>query len=435
MYYYCDEIDEDSQHNPPGWESHVHPEGAPYFFHPEKRVLTEANLYDETTFVQIHCDIKTIDDFLRAQNIRLPQGADLVLDLLPSPSGGTMTGYYFADYTNRCFFFLDSFDTANTTGCSSVTGVTSIAHVRHEIEANYWYHCFLFPTICELKAEMVDELRDIVLHAMGDVMTSTTSTVPYTAEDLQNILSISNGLRSINCRTHFGGSMCIYSRLMSIFVRQRFLNFHGQPSARLNRDQSAMWVDRMMWHTAWSQFIRKLNDEWQELTLYATVLLNANVAFLAIQSIDRALNEPRSPIQITSYVSTIISIASILLGLLLVRHYRTKAKANSDDAATFLIQRHPTLGLEALAIMYSLPYALLMWAMVSFLAAFTLMCLLESDFSTRSLVIATWIVMAALIGWSIWIITRSSHKPPRKRWMWFNFFRRCSRTSGAIFAC
>jgi hypothetical protein len=52
----------------------------------------------------------------------------------------------------------------------------------------------------------------------------------------------------------------------------------------------------------------------------ATVLLNANVGFLAINSVDAG---GRSPIQVASYMSLVSSLGSMILGLLLVSHNRT----------------------------------------------------------------------------------------------------------------
>jgi len=54
------------------------------------------------------------------------------------------------------------------------------------------------------------------------------------------------------------------------------------------------------------------------------VLLNANVAFLAIQSVDNAASVGhRSNAQRASYFSIVTSIAAIILGLLLVRQHHT----------------------------------------------------------------------------------------------------------------
>jgi len=59
------------------------------------------------------------------------------------------------------------------------------------------------------------------------------------------------------------------------------------------------------------------------------------VAFLAIQSVDEEPKLPeRSPAQLASYVSIFASIGSIILGLLLIRHNRTKTKKTALDAVS-----------------------------------------------------------------------------------------------------
>ncbi|EEB99584.1 hypothetical protein MPER_00712 [Moniliophthora perniciosa FA553] len=64
----------------------------------------------------------------------------------------------------------------------------------------------------------------------------------------------------------------------------------------------------------------RMRDEWQSINLLATVILNANVAFLAIQSVDEnSVTPARSAAQITSYLSVIASLGSIVIGLLLTR--------------------------------------------------------------------------------------------------------------------
>ena len=58
--------------------------------------------------------------------------------------------------------------------------------------------------------------------------------------------------------------------------------------------------------------------------LQATVLLNANVEFLAIQSIDSAaLPGHRSYAQRASYFSIVTSVGAIFCGLLLAREHNT----------------------------------------------------------------------------------------------------------------
>ena len=73
---------------------------------------------------------------------------------------------------------------------------------------------------------------------------------------------------------------------------------------------------------------------WIQPAFQATVMLNANVAFLAIQSVDVNSNPYRSPAQISSYLSVVANIGSIILGLLLLRQNRTKSKETADEAVS-----------------------------------------------------------------------------------------------------
>ncbi len=111
------------------------------------------------------------------------------------------------------------------------------------------------------------------------------------------------------------------------------------------------------------------------------MLLNANVALLAIPTVVVA-DGPVTMAEITSYLSIVASIGCILVGLLLIRQHRVKSKDTAEDAVSddllalismnsafpqnnYLNSRkHETLGIETLAIIYSLPYALLMWGYV-----------------------------------------------------------------------
>ncbi|TFK34470.1 hypothetical protein BDQ12DRAFT_738210 [Crucibulum laeve] len=420
--------------DPLGWISCLHPEGARYFFHEQKRIFTDANLYDPNLLDHITTDIAIIYDFIRTQSIELAPTVDLVLDLVYDEEHELIDRYYFADHQSRTIFFLDEIDGYDLPAWHQIEGVTAHSHIGHEIEAQYWYHCQLFPTTLAITHEHVNELRDLLMHAIGDTMTSQTSTSPYDHDDLQKLLGLTNSLKK-NVGTSYGGSTFLLSRLMHTFARHRFLNWHGEPCARLNRDQSVygsitnkrtwlvktlspllfsapdihlrslekMLVDGVMYSSVWTQSIVKLNNEWQEFILYAMVLLNANVA-LAIQTVDQDAHPYRSAAQIASYISTVASIGSIMLGLLLVRQNRTKAKESAEDAISFIHRRtHPTLGMETIAIMFSLPYALLMWAMVSFLTAFSLMCFEDSNIPTRLLVGGAWAAIAVLIFWCIWM--------------------------------
>jgi len=121
----------------------------------------------------------------------------------------------------------------------------------------------------------------------------------------------------------------------------------------------------------------KLQDEWIGFVLWSTVMLAVNVGFLSIpgvmfsstngdtlKSVHQEIILPSSS-QVASTLSAEASIGSILIGLFLVRHNRTKQDLDPTGAATYLSRSSQRiLGLEAMAIIFSLPWALLLWSYV-----------------------------------------------------------------------
>ena len=106
-------------------------------------------------------------------------------------------------------------------------------------------------------------------------------------------------VRSLSTQSMAG----INLRRISFKGSAKFLNFYGQPEARLNRDDSVyghstnrrtwfiksisiflfsapdvhlenlqkMWVDRILHNAVWEEGLRKVTDEWQEFILYVSV--------------------------------------------------------------------------------------------------------------------------------------------------------------------
>ncbi|CAA7270225.1 unnamed protein product [Cyclocybe aegerita] len=419
---------------PEGWAKHTHPEGARYFYHKEKRVYTDADLYDDDILTQAHEDLETMENFISKNHITLPENHDLVIDLRYQEDKTIATTYYYVDHTSRTIFFLDTYEARNLYACYEILGCKTDSHLGHEIEAQYWLFVQFYPNSIPLTSMLISELRDVALHFIGDSMTSPFSTSPYTMDDLYKILTLtSNAEKNIGLRSV--GTTSLLTRLLYIFAHARFHNFHGEAHARIERNISVygesttrrtwlikamspilfsapdvhlrtlqkMWVDKLMHKAVWEESVKKMNDEWQEFILFATVLLNANVAFLAIQSVDIEQDPYRSAAQISSYLSVTASIGSIILGLLLIRQNRTKNRETAEDVHKFLLRRsHSSLGLETLAILYSLPYALLMWAMVSFLAAFACMCFQDSNITTRVSVGSLCVALVVLVAWCVW---------------------------------
>ncbi|TCD59974.1 hypothetical protein EIP91_010953 [Steccherinum ochraceum] len=414
---------------PEGWIACSHPEGALYFYHAEGRVYTEANITKSDVLSQVNGCVMRLRSILQstADTFRLPVDASLVLDPPPSWDPEGVWSYYYADHINRTLFWLEEYEF----DVGELDGVPNFSQLQHEIEAKYWTHVEYFPHAQHTTQGHADEIMGILSFAMVDQQTSPSSTVLFSVDDLQKMFSCA---KSAKKRTPSDHATAVIARLHTMFAHPRFLNYHGEVGARLERDQSVhgtgkyprstlirvlapalfnapyvhlhalerIWVDRTMCHLPWGLFIEKLKSEWQEFTLFATVLLNANVAFLAIPSVDSGL-DTRSPPQIISYVSIVCGIGCIIIGLLLVRQYRVKPRDTVEEATKFLFARtHPTRGVETLAILYSLPYALLMWSMLAFLAAFSYECFVAKDHAAVWSAGAAWIVVGLLIAWCIY---------------------------------
>ena len=126
-----------------------------------------------------------------------------------------------------------------------------------------------------------------------------------------------------------------------------------------------IYVDKVVKTRSWKVFTTEMTDEFKEYILYGTVLLNANVAYLSIPTVQSNQLFPElwtSSASMVSTISMILSLGSIIMGLLLVKQQR-KGGQYADEAVTFLETRgHLTRGSEMLAILLSLPYIFLMFA-------------------------------------------------------------------------
>ncbi|KAJ6620178.1 hypothetical protein B0H10DRAFT_1946239 [Mycena sp. CBHHK59/15] len=131
----------------------------------------------------------------------------------------------------------------------------------------------------------------------------------------------------------------------------RFQSVHGHISKRtlllcalspflfyipdsLKKALEDVFVDDLVNSQHYTNFVDRMSAEWREIVLY--VVLNVNVAFLAISSVDAATNSggSRSMVQISSYISAVASIGSIMFGLALIRKTRLKGKETAIQMAS-----------------------------------------------------------------------------------------------------
>ncbi|EMD32915.1 hypothetical protein CERSUDRAFT_98927 [Gelatoporia subvermispora B] len=189
-----------------------------------------------------------------------------------------------------------------------------------------------------------------------------------------------------------------------MFIRLVSPWFFGAPDVQL-RSLRKIWVDNFMLYPDWSDFIEKMKSEWSDFLLPSTVSLSTNVAFLAIPNLSMD-NSSLNAAQILSYISMTVSMGSIIMTLLLTRQngHHLRMRETAFKVVLFLRnRRHPRLGLEALAVVYSLPYGLILWAVITFLAAFSFVCFGGNDTLAMSTTGAVWIIIAMLVVWSLYI--------------------------------
>jgi hypothetical protein len=109
-----------------------------------------------------------------------------------------------------------------------------------------------------------------------------------------------------------------------------------------------IFVDEVACTARWNVFCSKFKRQLQDSNLLvsppfhghqlscdqccqATVLLNANVGFLAINTVDKG---GRDAIQMASYMSLVTSLGSIVLGLFFVSHDRTSGSNTATEAVS-----------------------------------------------------------------------------------------------------
>lgn len=415
-----------------GWESVVHPEGALYFYDATRHVFTDANLRSKKLFKAINHLADQLR--LKASDI-IDDSTHLVLELQVKEDA---CNYYFVQHDKRLLFWLQDFDEPICI-YEHVKGVKSDTHIKIALEAQYWMHCELYPNNAPIQHQIATELKHVLLHAHSDFLTSDTSVVPYDLATLQSMLDLSNHLVEYveplkpsgdECMELPAHLMCVLARLMRLFARSKFLNFYGQVGARLNANQSVYeveqsrqkgtlrlrlanaflwgtpaaqykflqktWIDNILNYPKWSKHISRLNSDWSNVTIFSTVMLAVDVSFLAVPDVTSAA-------AVVIYLSAMCSVSSLVVSMLLAVECRGWGTDSANGAASFMARMiHTQSDVEALAIMYSLPYAYLIWAMFCFVAALGISVFHSTNPATLVVVGLCWVAVTTLTLWPAW---------------------------------
>ncbi|KAI0287385.1 hypothetical protein BC826DRAFT_53980 [Russula brevipes] len=390
---------------------------------------------------------------------------DLVLDIMPTGDEQIQWSYYYACHETRCLFWLEAYDASYMISeLFGVRSPAHVRHRLESLYWNHWSLFPVVFDGRRVSPDIYDELLGILGHGCVDVLTSRASTLPYDDDTMHRMISLvktakgaedskayhtAGTTRLLSFFAHwrflyFHGQkharlvrdQTVYSKpkrerslLITLLSPLLFL----APEVHL-REMEKLWTDEIVVQPVWKSFMTKLLYEWDDLILWvrchfhnvtddlqchltttqSTVMVIANVGFLAIPGVilSNLSGSPltsasdmvifTSPTQIASCLSIEASIGSIVVSLLLVRHNRTKYNEDPAGAALYLFQNtHRIFGLEPLAIIFSLPWALLMWSLVVFLIALLLFCFTISNESTRISAAIMSALAASLAVWSI----------------------------------
>ncbi|KAG2151268.1 uncharacterized protein EDB93DRAFT_1249465 [Suillus bovinus] len=422
-----------------GWEPLTQPEGALIFYQPYKRVFTDVDVRDPETIVKLDKAVEKAYQGARNANIPLDPFVELGLELMVE-DGEEMWGYYFVDHERRVIFWFE--DHISQSLMSYVRGVERKSHIKYALEAQYCSsmfrmihgvgrtHIALFPNKRFLPEDIVVELKELVMYAQADTITSPTSLVRFTLDQIASILSLVDLLtNSANKKREH--SVWIAARFMQDFCYTKFVNFCGQPGARLDVDKSLygeesnttskttlframnviffgspdaqsrafhkILVDGNIVDARWKQYIDKLNSDWNGYTIFSTVMLAVDVSFLAVPSV-----QTQTPVILLSYISTLCAMGSLVVTLLLVGQVNKSLRGPNTDAASFLVgMAGSVLGLESFPLMLSLPLGLLIWGIVLFAAALSVVIFRTSGIAIISVAYPIWIAIVILATWPV----------------------------------
>ncbi|KAH7914555.1 hypothetical protein BJ138DRAFT_1143694 [Hygrophoropsis aurantiaca] len=423
------------ENNLDGWVTCTHPEGALYFYHKYQRIFTDTDVRKTVNREAIFKATEELRTSMTEHDIQWNDDIELVLEL-SQVKGGFQCMYYFVETRNRCLFWVHNYSA--TSLMENIKGLRHTFQLKYAMESQYWMHCELFPHNRVLTQEILDETKETVVHAISENIMSDTSLAPFQPEELTKLLDLMGGFQDgvgRICPTY----IALLARLNRQFARSRFFNFYGDIGARLDADKSVyeasptdqhsmllrminpilfgapllhtkglqgIWVDRMVNAPRWKTFINKLNSEWNGFTIYSTVMLAVDVSFMAVPGVDDGSQQSQSLAVIAIYLSTLNAVGSLVVSLILSDQSRNQGNESLEKAVMFLSRMTQSmLGTEALGIMYSFPYALLMWAMVWFIVALSFIIFQSTQIATLVVIGVDWAIIAIIVLWPLYAST------------------------------
>ncbi|KAF8135770.1 hypothetical protein EV363DRAFT_1396239 [Boletus edulis] len=365
---------------PPGWQRFVHPDGNVLFYHTELHVFSDTYILEEKGLAD---GIVSIASRLRNAAAGFTDAeTELVLNVTASDDGRRICHYYFVDPTNRRLWWNSDVKSENLFGIR----FKQPNQIKYLLEACYWSHCQYYPHGRHFCFEVLHELRGLLSYAKAAI--PMTHADDPDAQDEYTVCTV---------------------------AREKFLNFHGQEYARIDADAYVFgedhWEDQIVfkiinWLLPWSfkkhtlrvrraladifirrrckDFVIKVTNELSRCTIFSTVMLTANLAFLTVPGVT-------VPLQVIIHGSALMTITSIVVSFVLLNMYASTKFARSTTAVCFLSHSSVNImwsitngvGIPGLAVLHSLPMVSLIWSILLFFVALAYHVFVQAHLTVR----------------------------------------------------
>ncbi|GJE94796.1 hypothetical protein PsYK624_109700 [Phanerochaete sordida] len=422
-----------------GWDRHIAPEGKPYFQAVHRPVVTMDAPDD---------DIEEAADSLlaRLEAHDVPADTEIVLvKYTETDTGDAVMGYHLASMSARTVFWLD--EVPSNLATQDVRAAVSETHLGLAVTAQFWSHVENFPNHRGIPEDAIRELRDACAHGQFDRVTSSTSTFSLTPEYLAPLWRCMDSLKADEANGYLN---MIAARLLHTLYDDRFKHFYGEPGVRLASTARALegetssgvtsWLfapasvvlfglpslylqelddvycDNLVQFSDWQRFLARCQKDRADLQVPTFIMVCADIGLLALTPAECIAARTLSGVSVVLLIS--VYATSQVFSL-----YERQRKANTADAAIeYMTKWDPSDGPRyRLAIGLSIPRALFLWSLATFVAALVMDLFRSSVPATQVSVLAVLATMALIIIALLWIEVDCDDRASRgmaRLWNW-----------------
>ncbi|KAG1793333.1 uncharacterized protein HD556DRAFT_1443768 [Suillus plorans] len=215
------------------WEEHIHPSGATYYYNQTWKTYTGLNVRD---YPKVR--LENFEAWVRSTRGKVKGDHIIVAEPARTQNvAGDVYLYYLVVPDARIIGWLEPFD--GTHLFRECDFAREWNHKRLELEAQFWKHVEFFPHNFKLDRFFVRKLRAELDWFHGDAMTlenSTSATIFSNREATEKIITRLASLGSDENITE--PVVALFGELYHMLRHHQYLNYYGQPEARLLRSHS-----------------------------------------------------------------------------------------------------------------------------------------------------------------------------------------------------